>query len=138
MEDIFFSFTFGGEALSLAASLTTINEIKKKKIIPYLWKQGKYLKEKTEELIKDNDLDIEIKGMPCWQIFKIKDIRIKSFIQQELLKRGILWTGSHNMSFSHKKKDIDKLINAYKEIFPLLKKDFKLESKSILGNYKTR
>ncbi len=153
MEDIFYSFTFGGECLSLAASLATIKEIKEKRVIEHIWQEGKYLKGKTEDLIKGNSLGdvLEISGKPCWQIFTIKDyedcssLEIKTFIQQELIKKGVLWTGSHNMSFSHKRKDLDKLIKSYQEVFPLLKEVLdnkvlkkKLLGKTIPGNYRIR
>ena len=151
MEDIFYSFTFGGECLSLAASLATIREMRNKKIINHLWKEGRYLQKATQKIIKENGLDevIQLKGKPCWQIFKIKDfggysaLEIKSYIQQGLTKRGVLWAGSHNMSFSHKRKDLNKLIKAYREIFPFLKKalvnkELKILGKPIEGNYQTR
>ena len=44
-KDVFFFTTFGGEALSLAAAKTTINELKEKNVPDYLSKQGKKLKE---------------------------------------------------------------------------------------------
>ena len=33
--------------------------------------------------------------------------RVKSFVQQELIRRGILWGGFHNLSFSHTDADVD-------------------------------
>jgi len=125
VEDIFFSFTQGGETLSLAASIATIKEMEKKNVIKHLYKQGAYLQKGTTKLLKENGLDnvIKVKGKPCWQVFSISsvkgasDLEIKSYIQQELLQRGFLWYGSHNMSFSHTKGDVDALLRAYKIIF---------------------
>ncbi len=153
LEDVFFSFTFGGESLSLAASLATIKEFKEKNVISHLWKEGKYIKDKTGQLIKENGLEdvLELKGKPCWHVFNIKSykkyssLEIQTYIQQELVRRGILWAGSHNMSFSHKRKDINKVIRAYQEIFPLLKSFLEkgilkeqFLGRTILGNYKIR
>ncbi len=153
LEDVFFSFTFGGESLSLAASLAVIKEFKEKNVISHLWREGKYLKDQTQNLIKKNGLEdiLEIKGMPCWHIFNINNykkyssLQIQTYIQQELIKRGILWMGSHNMSFGHKRKDINKIIKSYKEIFPQLKEfllkqnlEDKLLGDTIIGNYKIR
>ena len=42
-DEIFFSFTFGGETSSIAASLTTIEEIKKRGTIDYINKYGEKL-----------------------------------------------------------------------------------------------
>ena len=44
-EQTFFSFTFGGEALSLAAGLATMKEITEKEVIAHNWEQGGKLKD---------------------------------------------------------------------------------------------
>ncbi|MBU2265234.1 aminotransferase class III-fold pyridoxal phosphate-dependent enzyme, partial [Patescibacteria group bacterium] len=124
-EDIFYSFTFGGEALSLAAAIATIKEIERKKVIKDIWEKGKYLQNKTNDLLKKNGLFefIKVKGKPCWQVFIISgykdysDLEIKSYLQQEILQAGFLWYGQHNMSFSHKQKDIDNLLKVYEHVF---------------------
>jgi len=129
-EDIFYSFTFGGEALSLAAAIATIKEMERKNVIKNIWQKGKYLQEKTNELLEKNGLSeiIKLKGKPCWQVFiisptkKYSDLEIKSYLQQELIQTGFLWYGQHNLSFSHSREDIDKLLEAYSKIFPKLKK----------------
>lgn len=125
IEDIFFSFTNGGEALSLAGAIATIKEMEKKDVIRYLWEKGKYLQDETNSLLNLNGLQdvIQVQGKPCWQVFKIDSLKgasnldIESYIQQELLQAGFLWHGQHNMSFSHTKKDIDGLLRAYSVIF---------------------
>jgi len=127
--DIFYSFTMGGEALSLAAAIATIKELEKKKAIKYIWKLGKYLQDSANKLLEENDLGkiIKIQGKPCWQVFIIKpaekfsDLEIKSYLQQEILQNGFLWYGQHNMSFSHTKKDMNRLLRVYKKVFKDLK-----------------
>ncbi|MDP3994138.1 MAG: aminotransferase class III-fold pyridoxal phosphate-dependent enzyme [bacterium] len=127
--DIFYSFTFGGEALSLAAAIATIKEMERRNVIGYLWRLGKYLQDNTRGLLAKYGLDVIIKveGKPFWQVFiisqhkKYSGLEIKSFIQQEVLQAGFLWYGQHNMSFSHTRRDIDKLLVAYDDIFGRLK-----------------
>ena len=48
-------------------------------------------------------------------------LEVKSFVQQELIKRGILWAGFHNMSFSHTDADVAYTLKAYREVLGLLK-----------------
>jgi len=128
--DIFYSFTMGGEALSIAGAIATIKEMEDKKVIEYIWEKGKYLQKNTNLLLEKNGLSdiIKVQGKPCWQVFIIKatekysDLEIKSYLQQEILQAGFLWYGQHNMSFSHTQKDIDNLLKAYRKIFPKLKK----------------
>lgn len=142
IKDIFYSFTFGGECLSLAAAIATIKEMEKKKVIENIWAKGKYLIDETNKLIKDNDLQkvIKIKGKPCWSLMftyqynGYSDLEIKSYLQQELIARGFLWYGQHNMSFSHSRQDIDGLIRAYRQVFPKLKK--LLDEKKLRENLK--
>ena len=129
VKDIFYSFTQGGELLSIAAAIATVKAMKRRKVIPYLWRLGAMLQKGTNELLARHGLSnvIQVKGKPVWQVFSIheangfSDLEIKSYIQQELLQRGFLWYGSHNMSFAHTKADIDKLLAAYDEIFDKLK-----------------
>ena len=140
--DIFYSFTNGGEALSIAAAIATIKEMEKKKVIDYIWKIGKYLQDGTNDLLKENDLSnfIKVKGKPCWQVFSISgangftDLEIKSYLQQEILQAGYLWYGQHNISFSHTKKDFENLLKIYTKLFPKLKN--LLDSKKLRENIK--
>ncbi|MBU0660594.1 aminotransferase class III-fold pyridoxal phosphate-dependent enzyme [Patescibacteria group bacterium] len=129
IDDIFYSFTYGGEALSIAASLATIKEIEEKDVVQEVEKKGIYLKEKTIELIEKHNLSsiLSLKGRPFWSILFVEDtdhatgIEIKSYMQQEILARGFLWYGQHNMSFSHTQEHLDDLLQAYDELFPQLK-----------------
>lgn len=128
--DIFYSFTQGGEALSIAAAIATIKELEKKKVIDYIWKIGKILQDGTNELLKKNGLAefIKVKGKPCWQVFAVSaahgysDLEIKTYLQQEIIQAGFLWYGQHNMSFAHTEKDIRNLLNTYAKVFPKLQK----------------
>ncbi|KKW23539.1 MAG: hypothetical protein UY65_C0001G0031 [Parcubacteria group bacterium GW2011_GWA2_51_12] len=128
VKDIFYSFTQGGELLSIAAAIATIKEMERRKVIPYLWKLGGVLQKGTNQLLKRHGLQgtIDVRGKPVWQVFNIhgangfSDLEIKSYIQQELLQRGFLWFGSHNMSFAHTRRDIDNILGAYDQIFAKL------------------
>ena len=129
VKDIFFSGTFGGEALSIAAAIATIKEMERKNVIAALWKKGKYLQDATRKLLREAGLEsaIRLVGMPCWQLFLFEDaygykaLEIKSYLQQEMLQAGFLWSGSHNMSFSPSQQDLDRALAAYGKIFPRLK-----------------
>jgi len=140
VEDIFFSGTFGGEALSLAAASASIDKYKKEQVIEYLFDVGTYLLKQLNELINSNDLtDIFwASGHPSWSFLHIKDqqkynsFEIKTFFLQEMFKRGILTLGLHNLSFSHTSKDIDELIAAYAEVLPMIKQH--IDNQTLLEN----
>lgn len=125
--DIFFYTTFGGEALSLAAAKATIKEISDKNVIDYLKIQGKKIKDGFNGLADLFGMDfISAVGYNWRSLVRIKDtvgdpLIIKSFIQQEMIKRGILWSGFHNMSFSHSNEDINYTLTVYEDVLKLTK-----------------
>jgi glutamate-1-semialdehyde 2,1-aminomutase len=129
VEDIFFSGTFGGETLSLAAAKVIIDKYKREQVAEYFFEIGTSLLKQLNELISNNDLVgvFWTSGHPSWSFLHIKEqkkynsFEVKTFFLQEMFKRGILTLGSHNLSFSHTNKDIDKLIAVYTEVLPLIK-----------------
>ncbi|MFA5173401.1 MAG: aminotransferase class III-fold pyridoxal phosphate-dependent enzyme [Candidatus Paceibacterota bacterium] len=142
MEDIFFSFTAGGECLSLAAAIATIKVMEKEKFPSVIKQKALYLKKNLDRLIKKNNLGdtVIIVGIVPWQSVLVSSsngfaaIEIKSYIQQELLEKNILWIGNHILNLSHTKKDLDTVINAYGCIFKKLK-EF-LDKKTLRKNLK--
>ncbi len=140
VEDIFFSGTFGGETLSLAAANAVIEKYQKTQVIEHLFEIGTYLLERLNKLIYDNNLNdiFWTSGHPSWSFLHIKgqkkysSFEIKTFFLQEMFKRGILVLGPHNLSFSHSKKDIDKLIDSYEEVLPMIKRH--IDNKDLLEN----
>jgi len=129
VEDIFFSGTFGGETLSLAAANTVIDKYKKDNVPKYLNDLGNYLLKKLNQLITNEGLDdiFRTSGHPAWSFLQVKAqdkytaLEIKTLFLQEMFKNGILILSSHNLNFSHSEEDIDKLISVYSEVLPLIK-----------------
>ena len=136
MEEIFFSGTFGGEALSIVAALTTIDKIEKNDVIDYLWGQGKNLSKYISGLIHDFDLGtfIELKGLPPWSIVTFSDSDhisqslLKTYFQKEMIKNGIIILGSNNISFAHTDLEIKKIKVAYQNTFEKIKQLTVLEN----------
>lgn len=128
-EDCFFSFTFGGETLSLAACLATLNKYQAKPVVETMIKNGQKILDGISLLIEKNYLFevIQIGGHPAWTILNIKDTEkynswtLKTLFMQEMLKRGILTLGSHETTYAHTEQDLDRLLNAYSEVIPILK-----------------
>jgi glutamate-1-semialdehyde 2,1-aminomutase len=127
-EDVFFYTTFGGEALSLAAAKATIEELRDKNVPAYLAAQGKKLKDGYNQIVNDLGMDFtKCIGYECRSLITFdakagNPLEIKALVQQEMIKRGILWGGFHNMSFSHTDADIEYTLKVYREVLPILKK----------------
>lgn len=125
--DVFFFNTFGGEALSLAATKVTLIEMQEKNVQHYLREIGKKIKTGLNELIKSKELEfINCIGMDCRTMVTFNEsagdpLLIKSYVQQEMIKRGILWSGFHNISFSHTPEDIEYTLSVYDEVLDMLK-----------------
>lgn len=126
--ELFFYTTFGGEALSLAAAKATIQEMKSKNVQAVINQRGEKLRDGYNELAKKHDLHFtKCFGFGCRSLVTFdaeagNPLEMKTLVQQELIKRGILWTGFHSMSFSHTEQDVDYTLKAYDEVLALLKK----------------
>jgi len=127
--DVFFYTTFGGEALSLAAAIATINEIKDKNVNKYLAEKGRKLKDGYNRIAAELGMThiTKCSGFDCRTIMTFdanagNPLEMKTLVQQEMIKRGILWGGFHNMCFSHTDEDIDYTLKAYRDVLPILKK----------------
>jgi len=129
MKDIFFSGTFGGETLSLAAAKAVLEKIKKEKVLEHLNKLGMYLHKELDQLLIKLDVEsfVSYTGHPSWSflIFKDQDNatswELKTFFMQEMFKRGIFTIGAQTLSYAHTKEDMNKLLHAYKEVFSIMK-----------------
>lgn len=126
--DVFIFTTFGGEALSLAATIATIAEIREKNVPAYLAQQGKKLKDGYNALAAQFELQdvTHCAGFDCRTVINFTGqggdpLVLKTLMQQEMLKRGVLWGGFHNMSFSHTDADVAYTLEAYEDAFPVLK-----------------
>lgn len=127
-EEVFFFTTFGGEALSLAAAVATIQEMIEKDVPAYLAAKGKKLKDGYNALAVELGIDgyTRCTGYDCRSLVSFdaaagNPLEVKSYVQQELIKRGILWSGFHNMSYSHTDEDVTYTLTAYREVLGLLK-----------------
>jgi glutamate-1-semialdehyde aminotransferase len=126
-KNVFFFTTFGGEALSLAAAKATIQELRDRCVPAFLERQGRKLIDGYNALARDMDMPYtRTVGAGCRSLvsFDAKagdPLEMKSLVQQELFARGILWSGFHNMSFSHSDDDVTNALTAYREALQVLK-----------------
>ena len=125
MEDIFFSFTFGGETLSLAASLATLKKLQREPVIEKMRKTGEAIIEKLNAIIKEYKLEhiMSVAGYPVWSFLMIKDTEkytsweLKTLILQEMFANGVFFIGTHNVSYAHSAEDVEHLMATYRICF---------------------
>ena len=129
MEEIFFSFTFGGETLSLAAAKATLEKLQREPVVKTLWRIGKILKDGLAGLIEKHGLKdtIAVSGSDAWSFITISDTApysqwlLKTLFLQEMMERGILIIATHNLNYSHNEADIAKLLGAYDQVLGIMK-----------------
>jgi glutamate-1-semialdehyde aminotransferase len=151
LEGIFFSLTFSGEILAMAAALATINEIRTKNVIPYIWEKGKKLREGLKKAAQEAGVNMLVPGNPPRSGLLFRDNAgkespdLKSLFLQETVKRGILFGGPVYITFSLTDEDIKQTLAASFEALKIVKKavdgggvDKFMEGKKIGTVYRSR
>lgn len=128
-EDLLISTTYGNEALSLAAGLATIQELKEQNVFEHTWKMGQKLMDGWLKLGEELKLPLSVNGLaPIGAFdFQIEDAKLKqdvwTLFLQESAQRGILFRrgGLNFISFSHKEEDVQLTLNVCREVLLLIK-----------------
>ena len=130
--DIFYSTSYGGETLSLAAAAAVMDELKEKSVVKYCWKLGEKLTKEFNQISEEVGVDIKMNGLPVRSFIVAKDengkqsLEIQSLFYQEMIKRGILFgLGAVLLSFSHSENHINQTLKASKTSMKIVKKAIK-------------
>ena len=129
LDKTFFSFTYGGDCIGLSAAEACIPKLQRENVPDHLWNVGKVLKDGFNQLAATHNLEefMQCIGYPCRSIIsfngrgKYNELELKSILQQELVRRGVLWTGYHALSWTHTSKEINLTLNAYDESMSVVK-----------------
>ena len=129
MEEVFFSFTFGGELLSLAAANATLRKLEREPVLATIDQTGRAVSRGVSALIAEHGLAavLKVKGHPSWSFLTIADqpganaFEIKTLMMQEFHQCGVLGYGTHNISYAHGPGEMDALFAAYRHWLPMLR-----------------
>jgi glutamate-1-semialdehyde 2,1-aminomutase/spore coat polysaccharide biosynthesis protein SpsF len=127
-DEVFVSFTFGGEAIALAAALATINELRSEDVYHHLWNQGRRLQDGFNRFAAQSGLAdyCHCTGLPPHTVMmftapEVADpLVLRSLLQQELIKRGILHLTGINTCYGHSDQDVDITLAAYEQALGVL------------------
>jgi glutamate-1-semialdehyde 2,1-aminomutase/spore coat polysaccharide biosynthesis protein SpsF len=119
-EHVFFSATYFGEALSLAAAVATIKEMKSKngRIHKHIWRQGERIKQKFLECCKKFEVDAEVLGAVTRINFKFNhkdEVGVRDLFHKEMIKRGVFIGIQVYATWATKKRDINTVLSAMEE-----------------------
>ncbi|MCL2519197.1 MAG: hypothetical protein FWF15_11595, partial [Oscillospiraceae bacterium] len=106
------SSTFGGEALSIAASIKTIEIYRRDNVINHFWEMGKYLWDNANQMFEKYKLPIKVVGnYPCPSF---TGDMVGAFISKAY-EFGVSLYGVSYINFSHKKADVDMVLEAFEK-----------------------
>ncbi|MBH09559.1 MAG: glutamate-1-semialdehyde aminotransferase [Candidatus Marinimicrobia bacterium] len=124
-QDTFISSTFWTERIGSAAGIKTLEIMEREKSWERITKIGKEINKRWLELGKKYNLDVNVHGLPALTGFSIRTkdwLKYKTFITQEMLKKGILATNSIYVCIDHTNNVIDKYFQNLEPIFSLISK----------------
>lgn len=121
MEEIFFSATFGGETLSLAAAIAVIDKMRCEPVIAGMWQTGQTLRDEISERIDAHGLGsvILLRGQAPWVHVEIRSHptaraeAIQTLFKREMSAHGVLIGGGHNVNYAHQPADLAVVTAAY-------------------------
>lgn len=122
MEEIFFSFTFGGETLSLAAALATMNKLQREPVVATMRSRGQKIIDGLQAVIADLGAGdfLSVAGDATWSFVVMSDVEpyssweLKTLFMQESIEGGVLTFGTHNLSYAHSDADIAHLLKVHR------------------------
>lgn len=109
LESIFFSTTFGGEALSLAGAIATIDKLERTNAPERIWRLGERLMAKANASLVKAGLgnQASFEGEGWWPRLSLHGNGaadaglVGALLRQELAERGILLASSFNLCLAH-------------------------------------
>ena len=126
-KDVFFSGTFGGELLSLAAANVVLEKIIDGKVISELYRIGKNIQHGLMQEISKNKYNfVSISGNPTWSFINWSlesddtQNKVKTYFLQEMFKRNVLVLNSNNITITLRTRDVERVLEVYAEVLSLI------------------
>ncbi|MCP5335061.1 MAG: aminotransferase class III-fold pyridoxal phosphate-dependent enzyme [Oceanospirillaceae bacterium] len=127
-DEVFFSFTFGGELLSIAAAIAVIKKYQREDVVMKIRKNGIKLVDGLKKIFADFNIEdfFNVSGYEGWSFinFNFSDeeylYKVRTIFMQESLANGLITLGSNNLSFSHDELIIERVLSAYTKVFKVI------------------
>lgn len=126
-DEVFFSMTYSGDTIGLAAAKATLGELREKPVIEEIWRRGALLHDGVNKIARELAVPFGFGGQPVRGHYVIDagdedlNLTVKSLFLQETIKRGILFGGPVFISYSHSDGDIKRTIEVVSDAFQTIK-----------------
>ena len=139
IDNTFISSTFWTERIGYAAGIATLKEMKRLQSWKIISKKGDYVKNQWKKISERHNIDIKISGlrpMPSFKFMCEEHNILKTFITQEMLKKGFLVSNTIYLSISHTDNILKKYLYNLDKIFYKISKfdNFQEISKLLISN----
>lgn len=124
-EDVFVSGTHGGETLALAAAATVLDTLADGAVLAEIEARGRRMLTGIADLIARHGIAnrVVVGGEPQRAVVSFPgdtDFVVRSWVQQTLMQRGVIFNGSMFICARHTDKEIDDALNAFDIAFAAL------------------
>jgi len=116
-ERIFFSMTYSGETVSLAAALATLRMLRAEPVVERIWDTGAALRRGLAELIAGSGLDVRLEGNPPRSVLAFAGQEPRGLFLQECHKRGVLFGVPIFPTYRHSEADVRQTLAAAEAAF---------------------
>jgi glutamate-1-semialdehyde aminotransferase len=129
-EEVFFSMTYSGETVSLAAAMATLEVLRSEPALDHIWARGAELREGIGRLADGVSFDVELAGNPPRSALAFRDedglasTPLRGLFLQECHKRGVLFGGPVFTSYSHSEQDIGWTLQVVGEAFERMERAY--------------
>ena len=135
MEEIFFSSTFGGETLSLAAAIAVARQAQARAgDQDALDRPAAFWRTRSRKAIAAHGLEkvVSLHGLAPWTLLAFADMparrakeAIKTLFMKEMLAQGVLIAASNNVTYAHSEADVARIAAAYDDAFARIAEELK-------------
>jgi glutamate-1-semialdehyde aminotransferase len=122
-EEVFFSMTYSGETVSLAAALATLRVLCEEPVLEHIWARGAELREGLGQLAGGVSFGVDLAGNPPRSAIGFHDGEgepaplLRGLFLQECHRRGVLFGGPIFTTYSHTREDIARTLEVVRAAF---------------------
>lgn len=103
---VWYSTTFGGETVSLAAALATVRKFKREPVIERLWEVGRAVQDHWNAEAARVGVDVPCAGDPPRSVIRWPSMAAKTLVCEQMFRRGIMFTVGFTACYAHTADDI--------------------------------